>query len=297
MLNEIKNLLKKIKEYFEEEPTGTFRNGTEYYECPSGETMLELIKHSPSKELRFIMNREDTYWVWDSYYGTHLDFQKEFGDLDTDLRGQIRTNEIRLYNDETEVYAFYTPDHYMGFHDPEWEDEEGNMDYDRIDAYVIDRFRETDIYRELRYQGVENVTLGSQYLGTYGGKGRSEELEPLTSDFIINWSRDVQQRLGLKTFDVFLSSKNELKLSLLVVPKERRKEGLGTQAVQALCDLADRYGCRIILSPALKDDRFGTTSRARLVKFYKKFGFVENRGRSTDYSISGSMYRNPRPVM
>ena len=36
------------------------------------------------------------------------------------------------------------------------------------------------------------------------------------------------------------------------------------------------------------------TSQARLKKFYKKFGFVENKGRNKDFEISELMYREPK---
>ena len=32
----------------------------------------------------------------------------------------------------------------------------------------------------------------------------------------------------------------------------------------------------------------------RLIKFYKRFGFVENKGKNKDYEISHSMYRLPK---
>jgi hypothetical protein len=65
--------------------------------------------------------------------------------------------------------------------------------------------------------------------------------------------------------------------------------------MEALCAFADRHGLRIIVSPADKNDD-GTTSRARLVRFYKRFGFVENRGRRKDFRISEGMYREPLTV-
>ena len=40
-----------------------------------------------------------------------------------------------------------------------------------------------------------------------------------------------------------------------------------------LIDLADRKNKVIRLTPATKDKNFGTTSRKRLINFYKRFGF------------------------
>ncbi len=60
-----------------------------------------------------------------------------------------------------------------------------------------------------------------------------------------------------------------------------------------IVDYADATGKRVVLTPGQKDDRHGTTSRSRLVTFYKRFGFVENKGRAKDFTISESMYREP----
>lgn len=79
----------------------------------------------------------------------------------------------------------------------------------------------------------------------------------------------------------------------IVVPKEHRKQGIGTQIMNEIIDYADRTGQRLVLDPATRDDYHGTTSRGRLIKFYKRFGLQENKGRNKDYSISRSMYREP----
>lgn len=115
----------------------------------------------------------------------------------------------------------------------------------------------------------------------------------LTDEAVRAFGSEVQQRLGLAQFDVYLSNQGDIVLNILIVPKEMQKRGLGTQAMEALCGFADRHGRRILLTPGLKDDRHGTTSRARLVRYYKRFGFRENTGRSKDFSISHGMIRPP----
>ena len=91
-------------------------------------------------------------------------------------------------------------------------------------------------------------------------------------------------------------NENEYKITLsnIIVPKGQRKQGLGSQIMQDLTYYADSIGKRIELSPAIKDPYHGTTSRRRLTKFYKRFGFFENKGRKKDYSTSESMFRNPQ---
>jgi len=81
---------------------------------------------------------------------------------------------------------------------------------------------------------------------------------------------------------------------MLEVPKGSRKQGIGTKAMEELARYADKKGKRIILEPGLADEIHGTTSRSRLVKFYKKLGFKESKGRNIDYEIgAGKMYRYP----
>lgn len=81
-----------------------------------------------------------------------------------------------------------------------------------------------------------------------------------------------------------------LKLHDLVVPKEKRGEGIGTKFMEDLIKLADEEGKTIVLTAA-KD--YGATSVNRLKDFYKRFGFIENKGRNKDFRISDNMYREP----
>lgn len=85
---------------------------------------------------------------------------------------------------------------------------------------------------------------------------------------------------------------NTITLSQIVVPKTERGAGKGSAAVQALVDYADQTGQRIVLTPSTD---FGASSKKRLVKFYKRFGFVENKGRNKDFTTMESMIRVPTP--
>jgi hypothetical protein len=93
------------------------------------------------------------------------------------------------------------------------------------------------------------------------------------------------------TLDVYESKKAPIiTLSRIEVPKEMRGTGMGTQALQDLSQYADQSAKTIALSPS-KD--FGASSVNRLKDFYKRFGFIENKGKNKDFSISESMYRLP----
>ena len=86
-------------------------------------------------------------------------------------------------------------------------------------------------------------------------------------------------------------------LDSIIVPPERRKQGIGTQIMQELTNYADSVGKRIELSPGQKDDYHGTTSKNRLVNFYKRFGLIQNKGRNKDFTTNKTMYRDPNELV
>ena len=80
---------------------------------------------------------------------------------------------------------------------------------------------------------------------------------------------------------------DEISLSKIVVPKEKRGAGIGTKIMKDLIDYSDRTGQRIVLTPS---NDFGG-SVPRLKDFYKRFGFTENKGRGRDFSTKESFIR------
>jgi predicted GNAT family N-acyltransferase len=113
--------------------------------------------------------------------------------------------------------------------------------------------------------------------------------KPVSQSSLQNIVDPIRKR-GL-IMDAYESKKSPLiTLSRIEVPKEMRGSGMGTQALQDLSQYADQSAKTIALSPS-KD--FGASSVSRLKDFYKRFGFVENKGKNKDFSISESMYRLP----
>jgi GNAT superfamily N-acetyltransferase len=103
----------------------------------------------------------------------------------------------------------------------------------------------------------------------------------------------IQSQLGLKVFNLH-DRGDTIELASLIVGKDKQGQGLGSKAMKMLIDYADEHGKRITLTPGLQDKIQGTTSRGRLVKFYKQFGFKESKGRNIDYALgAGKMYREP----
>lgn len=78
----------------------------------------------------------------------------------------------------------------------------------------------------------------------------------------------------------------------LVVNKGCRKHGIGTDVMRNVCKFADQTYSIIMLSTT---DGLGATSKGRLRKFYRQFGFVSNRGKTKVYSLPlYEMYRIPK---
>lgn len=101
----------------------------------------------------------------------------------------------------------------------------------------------------------------------------------------------VVERAKQAGVDVSASETPErITLSKIVVPKDQRSGGLGTKAMRDLLDYADANGKDIVLTPS---NSFGG-SVTRLRKFYKDLGFVENKGKSKDFTTRETMIRAPQ---
>lgn len=78
-------------------------------------------------------------------------------------------------------------------------------------------------------------------------------------------------------------------LTGFIVPMKLRNTGIGTKFMEELVTLCDLTGYKILLTPS---DSYGGSVR-RLKEFYKRFGFVENKGENRDFSHREDMYKEP----
>jgi len=90
--------------------------------------------------------------------------------------------------------------------------------------------------------------------------------------------------------DIYGDAKKGFELGRIEIPETERSSGLGTAVMNDIIKMADDQGAVISLTP---DKSFGGSSVSRLKKFYKKFGFVENKGKSKDFSTRNTMIRQP----
>jgi len=120
-------------------------------------------------------------------------------------------------------------------------------------------------------------------------------IEKPTNEDVKIFAKQISNELGLKSFFIYLNG-NDLTLDSIIVEKAEQKQGKGSAAMQSLTDYADKHGFRIVLTTGTKDSHHGTTSSTRLKKFYKRFGFIENKGRNKDFALSGNMYRSSKKI-
>lgn len=80
---------------------------------------------------------------------------------------------------------------------------------------------------------------------------------------------------------------NYFELKRIVVPKEDRGKGVGSQIMSDLIKYADKMKKDIFLTPS---SDFGG-SKTRLIDFYKRFGFKSNAGSKRDFRSKETMVR------
>ena len=90
--------------------------------------------------------------------------------------------------------------------------------------------------------------------------------------------------------DLYGNSKDGYVLSRIIVPKALRGQGEASKAMQNLIDRMDQEQAIIVTTPS---SDFGS-SKSRLIKFYKRFGFVPNSGRNKDFRFRETMIRYPK---
>ncbi len=158
-------------------------------------------------------------------------------------------------------------------------------EYNRLSSLALQA--ERNAYRGLPIS--QEQAAAKQYIDqqqqdmALGFTGSIKPIKPLGS--II----DDATKSGLK-LDVY-EKNGVVNLSRIEVPKELRNSGIGSDVMNQIVNYADSTGNKVALTPSTD---FGATSVSRLKDFYKKFGFVENKGKNKDFTTRETMYRNPK---
>jgi hypothetical protein len=104
---------------------------------------------------------------------------------------------------------------------------------------------------------------------------------------------ELKQKYNNIRFELYSNEKfKRIYLTGFIVPVSLRGTGVGTDFMNDLTRLADKYGYKITLTPS---SSYGGNVN-RLKQFYQRFGFVFNKGSNRDYSHMEDMYREPKTV-
>ncbi|MGW4158719.1 GNAT family N-acetyltransferase [Streptomyces sp. NPDC004788] len=119
-------------------------------------------------------------------------------------------------------------------------------------------------------------------------------LKPGYTSLDPDWLAPLRERVATEApeadFFVHVDSANHLSLEKIIVPREKRNQGIGSRVMTLLITEADLRGVTMSLSPTRE---FGATSLDRLRRFYRRFGFSMNGGRIKDYTTRQAMLRLP----
>lgn len=143
-----------------------------------------------------------------------------------------------------------------------------------------------ELYDRMPVRIVSNEAEAAAVLGGMGADSFNQSGErSLSRDDFQAYIKDKYSiDLGLTGSD----SSSVLTLQKIIVPDSARGTGVGTQAMNEIIAYADANNKRIALTPS---SDFGGNKK-RLIDFYKRFGFVENKGKNKDFEISEAMYRD-----
>lgn len=86
---------------------------------------------------------------------------------------------------------------------------------------------------------------------------------------------------------------NTVELEVIVVKEEYRRQGYGSRAMQAICDLCDETETLLVLYPS---HEFGTP-KSVLNKFYSDFGFRYQRKKDYQDRYRNFLKRNHKPKL
>lgn len=128
----------------------------------------------------------------------------------------------------------------------------------------------------VRDNRLQAMSVKPENVGEYSNLSASDLVQKLQSEHD-----------GLK-LSIFGNGQN-VTLSKIIIPDGSRGAGIGSQVMNKITEWADQNQKTIALTPSAD---FGGNKK-RLGEFYKRFGFVENKGRNKDFEISESMYRSP----
>ena len=114
----------------------------------------------------------------------------------------------------------------------------------------------------------------------------SEDATSNISSEVDNLMHDIETAYQVDLFIYYNKFANTIILSKIVIDKQNRGMGIGTNVMEDICKFADNNNLRIALTPS---SDFGGT-KSRLLGFYKNFGFKKYNA----YEFRETMVREPK---
>ena len=103
----------------------------------------------------------------------------------------------------------------------------------------------------------------------------------------------LNKKYGNVLEELFISEKvDSMRLHSIILKGDVKEEGYGTQIMNDIITYADQNNKIVTLTAS---NSYGS-SKTRLIGFYKRFGFVPNKGRNKDFRFQDTMIREPKTM-
>jgi len=99
---------------------------------------------------------------------------------------------------------------------------------------------------------------------------------------------DVGKVFGINVLEMSYDCRDGSMVCVDRIDMEKHGSGFGSALMELICKWADQNRITLTLTPSVS---FGATSTKRLVDFYKRFGFVLNKGKQSNFKTRQAMYR------
>ena len=286
-----------------------FQNNSKYAEQIQ---RLKAQKKSLEDVYGNIKNRDN----WDLYKNTAGEQESKNVEDRFDLSSTERKSTLPLVKDEKTVYNIedklqyeFNGNKYELFLREDIKNGTDNFDnpikYNKMPRKNLSRnsSRETTQGRYISRQ-VEGraetgrIDQGNSISNSKRNTSKSRELENNSSSFSLEENSksnqiksisDIKNKYKDATKYLILNEdETTISINNMVVKEELRNNGVGQNILDDIIKYADENNKIITLTPTTE---FNTQNK--LKKWYKENGFIENKGRNTDFTISDTMYKLP----
>lgn len=282
----------EIKGIIHYDESGDMKGTEEYviWQMPGRKTKVGIARRVTYDEGNSNRRTVEEFWATgnlhkkEEYHGSNLDGIQEFYNADGTI--QSRTHWVEgerhgikeVWRENGQLWLrsnFYHGEPSINGID-ELYDTEGNPIYRK-------EYKDGEVVRDYLAEQKEKEIQFSKSFNSAEGE--------LTDTGVSVDNKDLLDEYGLS--NVTLTKKGDVVTLNKVVAAEKNR-GNGTRFMEGLTYEADKNGWTLALTP---DDSFGASSVKRLKDFYKRFGFKENKGRNTDFTINESMVRTPSTTL